>query len=62
VIRDAHEKALARNTATASDDVQMAIDAGYRVKIVEGAYTNIKITTPYDYEAAQMIATKGLYT
>jgi 2-C-methyl-D-erythritol 4-phosphate cytidylyltransferase len=61
VIRDAHEKALARNTASASDDVQMALDAGYRVKMVEGAYTNIKITTPYDYEAARMIAAKGLY-
>lgn len=61
VIRDAHEKALARNTTSASDDVQMALDAGYRVKMAEGAYTNIKITTPYDYEAAKMIAAKGLY-
>jgi len=62
VIRDAHEQAMKKNIFSASDDVQMALDAGYRVKMVEGAYTNIKITTPYDYEAAQMIAAKGLYT
>jgi len=61
VIRDAHEQAMKKNIFSASDDVQMALDAGYRVKMVEGAYTNIKITTPYDYEAAQMIAAKGLY-
>lgn len=61
VIRDAHEQAMKKNILSASDDVQMALDAGYRVKMVEGAYTNIKITTPYDYEAAQMIAAKGLY-
>ena len=62
VIRDAHEQAMKKNIFSASDDVQMALDAGYRVKMVEGAYTNIKITTPYDFEAAQMIAAKGLYT
>jgi len=62
VIRDAHEQAMKKNIFSASDDVQMALDAGYRVKMVEGAYTNIKITTPYDFEAAQMIAAKGMYT
>ncbi len=56
VIREAHEKALANNLTNATDDVKLVLDAGYRVKIVDGDYRNIKITTPFDYELAQYIA------
>ncbi len=56
IIRHAHERALARGIKNSSDDVQMAVDAGFQVKMVDGDYRNIKITTPSDYEAAKVIA------
>ena len=33
--------------------------AGYRVKVVPGARTNIKITTPEDLEYAKILAAKA---
>ncbi len=41
--KDAHEKNL-----SFTDDCILAESAGYKVKIVEGQYENIKITTPQD--------------
>lgn len=36
------------NITIATDDCMLAENAGYKVKIVEGSYENIKITTPQD--------------
>lgn len=36
------------NNLTATDDCFLAEQAGYKVKLVEGKYENIKITTPQD--------------
>ncbi len=56
VIRDAHERARAAGVFDASDDVRLVMESGVKVKMVEGDYRNIKITTAFDYEVARMIA------
>ena len=48
--------AISKKIYNATDDAQLVIDAGYRVKIIEGDYTNIKITTPFDLKLARFIA------
>jgi 2-C-methyl-D-erythritol 4-phosphate cytidylyltransferase len=58
IIRESHDAARKRGASTATDDVQLAIDAGFRVKAVEGDHGNIKITTQLDYEIAKFIAEK----
>ncbi len=55
VIRAAHEKARGAGVFDATDDVTLAIDAGYRVKMVEGDRRNIKITTAFDYDIARLL-------
>jgi 2-C-methyl-D-erythritol 4-phosphate cytidylyltransferase len=52
IIMDAHD----RNNGQVTDDAAMVEQAGYRVKIFMGAYTNIKITTPDDMILAEKIA------
>ena len=46
IIMSLHKDAIGNNEAT--DDCFLAEKAGYRVKMVEGKYENIKITTPQD--------------
>jgi 2-C-methyl-D-erythritol 4-phosphate cytidylyltransferase len=59
-IWDAHQKALEANIRNVSDDAQLLLRLGQKVKILEGSYDNFKITTPRDYEFAKMIlSTKG---
>ncbi len=58
VIRDAHERALARGEKNATDDVSLVLEAGYSVKMTEGDYRNIKITTPLDLELAELLIRK----
>jgi 2-C-methyl-D-erythritol 4-phosphate cytidylyltransferase len=58
IIRDAHEKAIKNNITFATDDVKLAIEAGYKVRVVEGDYNNLKITTQFDLEIAEQIALK----
>jgi 2-C-methyl-D-erythritol 4-phosphate cytidylyltransferase len=60
VIMDAHQSARERNRASSTDDAGMVLDAGGRVRIVDGDYRNIKITSPADYEAAKALASRGL--
>ncbi|MDG2340285.1 MAG: 2-C-methyl-D-erythritol 2,4-cyclodiphosphate synthase, partial [Paracoccaceae bacterium] len=43
------------NIAPAADDVEVALNAGIEVRIVEGHEDNIKITTPDDFERAERI-------
>ncbi|TAL30418.1 MAG: 2-C-methyl-D-erythritol 4-phosphate cytidylyltransferase [Spirochaetes bacterium] len=56
VIRAAHERARAAGLFDASDDVRLVMESGVRVKMVEGEYRNLKITTAFDYDVARMIA------
>lgn len=55
VLRDAHEAAQ-RDDFRATDDAQLVEWHGCRVAIVEGAATNMKITTTVDFEIAQALA------
>ncbi|OHD65370.1 MAG: 2-C-methyl-D-erythritol 4-phosphate cytidylyltransferase [Spirochaetes bacterium RBG_13_51_14] len=55
LIKSAHETAV-RNGVTATDDVSLVLAAGYRVKMIEGEYSNFKITTDFDYQAACRMA------
>lgn len=56
IIKEAHEKAASGGNTGSTDDVQLVINSGYKVKIVEGDYSNIKITTPFDLQMAEFIA------
>ncbi len=58
VIREAHEKAREKNFSNATDDIRLVLDIGHRVKIVEGSYDNIKITTAGDLALAEAIVKK----
>lgn len=52
-----YKKALEKitDTETFTDDASIMEEAGYSVKIVNGARHNIKITTPSDLEFAKML-------
>lgn len=54
IYRDALNKAIAAGTDY-TDDCQLIETAGGRVSLVEGEYTNIKITTPDDIAYAEAI-------
>ncbi|HUN65710.1 MAG TPA: 2-C-methyl-D-erythritol 4-phosphate cytidylyltransferase [Bacteroidota bacterium] len=54
VIFEAYRKAAAEQRA-ATDDASLVESAGGKVKIVEGNYENIKVTTPEDLELAEII-------
>ena len=56
-ISQSHKIARKKNVFNATDDIQIVLDAGFKVKAIEGDYRNIKITTPFDYELAQCTAT-----
>lgn len=56
IIRDAHERARTRDISDATDDVSLVLEAGLRVRVVEGERMNFKITTSVDYEMARRIA------
>jgi 2-C-methyl-D-erythritol 4-phosphate cytidylyltransferase len=51
IINAAHQAAL-RDGISATDDVSLVRSAGFPVKVVEGDYSNFKITTVLDYQAA----------
>ncbi|MDI6767327.1 MAG: 2-C-methyl-D-erythritol 4-phosphate cytidylyltransferase [Bacteroidota bacterium] len=51
----AFEKAYAEHFY-GTDDASLVERIGVRVRIVEGSYRNIKITTPEDFEVAQSLA------
>ncbi len=56
IIKEAHELALSKDIHDPTDDVQLVLDAGYKVKVVEGSPRNIKITNAFDLELAEFIA------
>ncbi|HPL16869.1 MAG TPA: 2-C-methyl-D-erythritol 4-phosphate cytidylyltransferase [Spirochaetota bacterium] len=55
IIKAAHEKAR-KERRSGTDDVSLVLAAGFRVKMIDGDYSNFKITTDYDYQAACGIA------
>jgi len=58
VLIKAHRLARDRGLA-ATDDTSLAEAAGYEVRMVPGAYTNIKITTPEDLTFAEALLGGG---
>lgn len=54
VLYECYSKALAESFA-ATDDTALAEHYGYKVRIVEGSYSNIKITTPEDIAIAEAL-------
>lgn len=54
LIRAAHDRAAAEGVR-ATDDAQLAEWAGARVRVVEGDYRNLKITTPEDLPVAERL-------
>jgi len=54
LILEAYKKALEDNII-ATDDSMLVERLGYKVKIAEGSYSNIKITTPEDLKLAQIL-------
>lgn len=58
-IREAHEKARQQNMADITDDAMVMERFGnMKIKLVEGSYENIKITTPEDILVAEKILEK----
>ncbi|MBP7734739.1 MAG: 2-C-methyl-D-erythritol 4-phosphate cytidylyltransferase [Spirochaetes bacterium] len=55
IIKDAHDKARARSLAS-TDDVSLVLATGANVRMIDGDYSNFKITTDYDYQTACSIA------
>lgn len=55
ILRRAHELALEQGYADATDDVRLALRAGFPVRLVLGSYENIKITHPGDLDLAGQI-------
>ena len=59
LIRQAHDRA-AEEGFRATDDAQLAEWAGHKVHVVQGDYSNLKITTPEDLELAEhLLANKN---
>ncbi len=53
LIKEAHEKS---RQIDAFDDCSLILEMGHSVHVVEGEEINFKITTPFDYEIACMLA------
>ncbi|MBZ4645658.1 MAG: 2-C-methyl-D-erythritol 4-phosphate cytidylyltransferase [Petroclostridium sp.] len=54
ILKRAHQKAIEEGIS-ATDDCMLVEQMGYQVKMVEGSYENIKITTPEDIFLAEAI-------
>lgn len=54
LVMEAHRKAL-ENNFSATDDAMLVERMGVKLKIVQGSYINIKITTPEDIAMAEAI-------
>lgn len=55
VIVEAHNKAIAENFTTATDDAMLVERMGIPVVMVAGSYSNIKLTTPEDVKIAEAL-------
>jgi len=54
ILIDAYNKAI-KSGFVGTDDASLAEHAGHKVKIIDGEETNIKITTPLDFDIAGII-------
>lgn len=54
ILRAAHQRA-AEEGFTGTDDSQLVERLGYKVAVVEGEYTNIKVTHPADFDIAEAL-------
>lgn len=57
---DRYKQALSAHFGEFTDDCAIMEADGVKVKLVEGSYTNIKITTPTDLIIAQAFLTEGI--
>lgn len=57
-IYQAHQKAKAQGCRDKSDDAQLVMGSGKKVKLVPGEYRNFKVTTMWDMDLARMILKK----
>jgi 2-C-methyl-D-erythritol 4-phosphate cytidylyltransferase len=55
LLRRAYEAALAEGRADATDDSALVERLGVEVRVVEGGPHNIKVTTPRDFELAEIL-------
>jgi 2-C-methyl-D-erythritol 4-phosphate cytidylyltransferase/2-C-methyl-D-erythritol 2,4-cyclodiphosphate synthase len=53
LIAEAHRRAAAEGVAGLTDDAAVASWAGHRVRMIPCEDTNVKLTTPHDYAAAE---------
>ncbi len=60
IIRDAYERAK-RERVRATDDATLVERIGGHVRLVEGAYTNLKVTTREDMLIAEALVGEGLW-
>ena len=59
IIREAHESIRKKDMSAITDDAMVVETVlGKQVKLVEGSYENIKITTPEDLKIAEILAKK----
>ena len=54
LLQEAHQAAQARQL-TATDDASLVEKLGFPVKLVNGSYANLKITTPIDLRMAEVL-------
>ncbi|MCE2414953.1 2-C-methyl-D-erythritol 4-phosphate cytidylyltransferase [Candidatus Poribacteria bacterium] len=54
LLKEAHQAAQARQL-TATDDASLVEQLGFPVKLVNGSYANLKITTPIDLQVAEVL-------
>ncbi len=54
LLEEAHQAAQARQL-TATDDASLVEQLGFPVKLVNGSYANLKITTPIDLQVAEVL-------
>jgi 2-C-methyl-D-erythritol 4-phosphate cytidylyltransferase len=54
IIMEAYENAR-KNSIIATDDSMLVENIGYKVKMIMGSYTNIKLTTPEDMKFGEVI-------
>ncbi|MBI2871107.1 MAG: 2-C-methyl-D-erythritol 4-phosphate cytidylyltransferase [Candidatus Omnitrophica bacterium] len=59
ILHRAYQLAGMESAKTATDDAALVEQMGHPVGVVEGDETNIKITTPFDLEVAEMILTNS---
>ena len=59
LVKEAYEKLMQRTETNVTDDAMVVEQMlGSKVKLVEGSYRNIKITTPEDLQVANLFVKK----